>query len=399
DEDRYARLGLEWVVQNLIALRVGYRERDDLDSGLRYGLGVQTSGLSFDYAFVPRGVFQDGHCFTLSLRYGRHRGYTQAENDIDRQFGRANNLYHRGEYLRAYRILNELLSARPGHGPARDLLAQITLTLEQAETAKVVEGQLKKGRRYYRRQMFIDAATAFKAVLLLDPANAEATRALAEIERRYDEVAESIYKSGVALYAEGRYDEARQHMERVLAFRPGRADAQEQLRLIDEKLKRLEDIRRQQAVELLLRNGQAQFDKGHWEKALDACRQALALDPSSETARTRAAEIGAKLADKHFAEGVTCYESGDAPAALALFIKALSFDERHDGALTYRRRLEQEKKAADRKKALELNERALVEYGNGQLKKAVGLWENALALDPDLTEARTNLDRARKEMK
>ena len=83
--------------------------------------------------------------------------------------------------------------------------------------------------------------------------------------------------------------------------------------------------------------------------------------------------------------------------ALEHFREALRLNPHQAASRALAERLETELKTAGRSKAMELNDRALAEYGNGRLEQAIALWEEALRQSPDMPEARSNLERARKE--
>ena len=50
------KVGAEYVLMNMLALRGGYVSNSD-ESGLSFGLGVHYTGITFDYAYTPFGVF------------------------------------------------------------------------------------------------------------------------------------------------------------------------------------------------------------------------------------------------------------------------------------------------------------------------------------------------------
>jgi tetratricopeptide (TPR) repeat protein len=53
--------------------------------------------------------------------------------------------------------------------------------------------------------------------------------------------------------------------------------------------------------------------------------------------------------------------------------------------------------AVNKEKASELNTLALAAYSSGRIDKAIELWKKALEFDPEMQEAKVNLDRAQKE--
>lgn len=62
-------MGAEYIIANMVALRVGYNSADDLDKGYTFGIGVSHMSYALDYAFVPMGVFGDAHRFSFTANF------------------------------------------------------------------------------------------------------------------------------------------------------------------------------------------------------------------------------------------------------------------------------------------------------------------------------------------
>lgn len=61
--------GWEYVAFKMLALRAGYNGRNETDSGITAGGGIQFNNLSIDYAFVPYGDLGNAHRFSVSARF------------------------------------------------------------------------------------------------------------------------------------------------------------------------------------------------------------------------------------------------------------------------------------------------------------------------------------------
>jgi hypothetical protein len=57
DHPEQLKIGLDYRIMNMFALRGGYVTASDENSGFSFGLGVNKSGIAFDYAYTPYGVF------------------------------------------------------------------------------------------------------------------------------------------------------------------------------------------------------------------------------------------------------------------------------------------------------------------------------------------------------
>ncbi len=64
----YIKTGLEYRFQNKLALRVGYYSNND-ERRFTYGLGLNLFGFTFDYAYVPFGVFENVQRFTIKFSW------------------------------------------------------------------------------------------------------------------------------------------------------------------------------------------------------------------------------------------------------------------------------------------------------------------------------------------
>lgn len=70
NQDLSFGVGAEVRVIEMLALRVGYDDRNDAGEGLTAGMGVRVSDLAFDYAYVPYGDFGQNHRVSLTYRFG-----------------------------------------------------------------------------------------------------------------------------------------------------------------------------------------------------------------------------------------------------------------------------------------------------------------------------------------
>ena len=60
-------VGLEYVLKDMVALRMGYTSNSDEDD-INYGLGISKYGFNVDYGFTPFGRLGDVHRFTFQFK-------------------------------------------------------------------------------------------------------------------------------------------------------------------------------------------------------------------------------------------------------------------------------------------------------------------------------------------
>lgn len=59
DHPEQLKIGLEYKVMNLLAIRGGYITNSDESNGLSFGVGVTQFGFAFDYSYTPFGIFNN----------------------------------------------------------------------------------------------------------------------------------------------------------------------------------------------------------------------------------------------------------------------------------------------------------------------------------------------------
>ncbi len=64
----YIKTGFEYKFQQRLALRVGFYSNND-ERRFTYGLGLNLFGFTFDYAYVPFGVFENVQRFTIKFSW------------------------------------------------------------------------------------------------------------------------------------------------------------------------------------------------------------------------------------------------------------------------------------------------------------------------------------------
>ena len=74
DDETCLHSGIEYVYENTIAARIGYKNGSDLGNtaGLSLGLGLMTTRnqtYRIDYAFIPQGVLGNSHTFYFSISF------------------------------------------------------------------------------------------------------------------------------------------------------------------------------------------------------------------------------------------------------------------------------------------------------------------------------------------
>jgi long-subunit fatty acid transport protein len=69
DNSLNLRLGLEYWLIDILALRAGYRTDVDIGSGFSGGFGLKIMNYQLDYGFAPYGELGDTHRISISMRF------------------------------------------------------------------------------------------------------------------------------------------------------------------------------------------------------------------------------------------------------------------------------------------------------------------------------------------
>lgn len=69
DNNMRINTGIEYRLTPKLSLRTGYSSNNDLDNGLSAGIGFNTEGLQFDYAYVPYGNVDNTHRVSVGKRF------------------------------------------------------------------------------------------------------------------------------------------------------------------------------------------------------------------------------------------------------------------------------------------------------------------------------------------
>ncbi len=427
DDQTYINTGGEYKLLNFISLRAGFRTKQVLDNGLRYGLGIKGKNLFLDYSYVPYGELGDTHRFSLSLRFGRKYGYTYIENKIEKRFDSAKQYFYTGQLLKGYREFNEILALVPFHEGARDYIARTRVKVEEGMISKEIDKHLLSGREYFKKGEVIKARSEFDIVIDFDPENIVAKNYLQQIDKRFKEVVNSLFSQGIKYYNKGDYNIALNEMKKVLSFDPEHVKAKKYLLSVRKKLEEIEKIKKVQRANEHFKKGEHFYMDRKFVSALEQFKKALSLDKSdriknmitktqieierlkkekqariAETKRKRAI----KAAQNCYEQGVNFYNADKLHEAIKKFEEALKYNPLHKEAMEYQDKtaiaIKKEREAIEKEnkvKAKEFNRRGLIEYNNGNIREAIKAWETALQLDPSHEEARANLERAKKEIK
>ena len=446
DNDILVNMGGEFWVHNSIALRIGYKSRDDLANGLRLGLGLGVKGLSFDYAFSSRGNFEDSHRISITFRFGRSYEHNLIEKNIEEAFEQGKKYFLNGDLLSAHREFKNILTIVPGHEKAQDFLARTRVKVDEVVTINSINEHFNQGEMYYQTGELIRAKAEFENILEFDPEHQEAKEFLAKIEKRFEEVLVSFLNQGIEYYEKGDYLNAVSELKKVLILNPHHLQAKKYITMVREKQRKIEKIKRHQKTKRHYEKGVYLYEKKRFKEAIREFKKVLNTNPKYKKVKFYIVKSKNRVADRYFKNGLNLYQKEELTKALVEFEKVLTSNPKHKKVIDYITRINKKNVSSYLKQAMKLyseeklseaiskfkevlkldsgnkqalgyldkiraqlnerniikaeeyNKQGVVEYSKGNLKKAIQAWEEALKFNPELETAEKNLKRAQAEL-
>ena len=132
DTPPYLCFGIECCLYKMLALRLGYRTRQSLGSGLRAGIGItlrlpKNKKIQFDYAWTGFAILGDTHqvCLTYSFNQEEKKSLTSQTH-----FQKGVEYFENGEYYRAIIEFGKVLQTKPGDKKALEMLKRTNEKLQ-----------------------------------------------------------------------------------------------------------------------------------------------------------------------------------------------------------------------------------------------------------------------------
>jgi len=126
DEDFNISIGAEYFYKNLITLRIGYLNKQDIGSKIRAGLGLKLRNWQVDYAFADYGDLGDTHRFSITWYYGEWKENLIKSAEIEKEniLKKIDKFMKKGKYLEAVVEIEKLLKKYPDDKKLINLLKE-----------------------------------------------------------------------------------------------------------------------------------------------------------------------------------------------------------------------------------------------------------------------------------
>ena len=378
-DERELRFGAEYMLRNLVSIRLGY----DAES-ITAGIGIGWRGFSFDYGYFSREEAGSSHPMTLSSRIGASIEDKVAERE-------------------------------------RRRLAEEESRIQQLLSKRIAD-HVAGAERFRREGELGKAIDELKIALDYDPTNAAVAETLAVVERAILAAEETRtqnaekaalitqhFKLGLEYYSKDDYALSRAEWRNVLDLDPSNTGAREYLAKTEEKLRDLTGQHRAQAIDLE-RRGQLAGALGEWNLV-------RMLDPESAEAKQAADRINRRLDEMSrdytqtskrlrimelFDGAMRAFGDGKYAEASSQLRELLSLDPNHaEGRklLVRSQRRMTPLAEADKARIRELYIEGMRFFTQSEYVKAIEQWKKILDIDPDNESVSKNIEEAEKRLR
>lgn len=348
--------------------------------------------------------------------------------------------YYQTRFDLAIEALKKTVTLNPKDADAFNLLGQ-------AQTA-AVERYLQQSSLYIAQEEYPQAIAELQKIMAIDPHQHKAKVLLEDLERKVAEEVDSHLRLAEKFSKEGKLEEAFNEYEQAVKFNPGSPEAQAGLRQTRSRLANL--------VAQMLQKGRVEEKRGNFKAARDYYQSVLESksgDPEAvralenlessrqlrskrwwseareqtEAGRLREAarlyrQIGdlaeafsdsewqekafaglnqvnerkAQLIQKNLADGKRAFDKQEITTAQKAFNQVLALDPQNRTANEYVKRITGSESLAKvtADKVKEIYYRGVDLYVRGEIEEAIKAWREVLALEPENTDAKINIERA-----
>jgi tetratricopeptide (TPR) repeat protein len=221
------------------------------------------------------------------------------------------------------------------------------------------------------------AQRAFEDILLVRKNHGEAERYLSLLAGYRDQQAHDLFLRGLGYYSQSNFLKAQEAFEEALRYAPHHAEAQSYV----EKAQKGQE---QQALRInrMMAEGQRLEKRQQYLNAYKLYQQVLDMDPNHDDARNRKQSLQATIdnfAEEKMKAGERAFLRGDYDRAGREFQAVLAMMPNHQGAKSYRQRIEENK----RSRIEEHMRNAMALFESQEWRRAAVAFERVLEIDPN----------------
>lgn len=405
-------LGVEYLFNQLLALRAGYQTLPDSWGRCSCGLGLKFYSYELNYAFRPSGVFSPTHRASFLTHF-----YTQQEKEalkkeklekfsqqltektVKKYDKSARKYYREGKYSLARMEWNKALLLDPENKKLASKISETTDRLFTVQWQEEINKHINLALGFYQKNQLSEALDEFKEVLRLDPANLRVQDYLNEIGTLLSEVIPQkeaqirpYFAEAVKYYTKGNYSRAIQLWEQILKILPEHKPT----------LKYLEKTRFSHEQEIIfhLQRAEHSAESGDYLKAITEWKKVLQLDPNRPEVLPKlqkAEQDRLQSVSEQLAQAKELLEQGKSSQAKTHLIAVLNLDPTNQQVKQQLRKLTRamatREKAKQSGEILRLSQQAADLFSKEQYTQSAAMLKKILALDPENENAQRYLQK------
>jgi len=295
-------------------------------------------------------------------------------------------------------ILNELNGEKQG----------VSLNTDN-EKNDIVMAKFEKANKFYRMSNLSGAILELQDIINLDKENKLAKQFIEDIKaeefifddtRPFQNLVKELYEKGMVFYRKEAYKDAIEKFERAKELDPANTQIKKYLNLSNQNLL---TMKQKEDEEKLIEQADKLRSEGNIEKARLIYEKVYAQNPANTHAQFYLNEFD-KISENFFQNAKNLFEQNKIKESYEKIKEAIEFNNKNFEAIEFQKKiklklatfLDEEKK---KKEANKLYNKAVEYFGKGDYEKAIELWEEVLAINPDDAQAKKNIELANQKLK
>lgn len=273
-------LGISFIPIKPLGICFGYRYSEDaVNNGLRVGFNIAVyDNLLFEYSYSPVVDFVPTHKMGIKFVFGYLSKEKMYESYLREHLDTAREYYRRGNYTMAKSIIEDIYMVFPNNMSARKLEEEIDRKTREVslEKEKIIDSLIKKIEKNIISGNVYKAEKYYKMVFSLDPLNPVLADYNMDIEKLKQQIRQQKvikensakikkwFRTGVAYFMRGKYVNARQEFENILAISPENEEALSYMSKIDAQLGTISATQ----INEIFNRGVENYNRGDYQAAL-----------------------------------------------------------------------------------------------------------------------------------
>lgn len=273
----------------------------------------------------------------------------------------------------------------------------------------IIMTKFEKANKFYRESKITNAILELQDILNMDKGNESAQKFINEIKaeefifddtRPFQNLLKELYEKGMIFYRKGAYKDAIEKFERAKELDPANAQIKKYLNLSNQYLL---TMKQKEDEEKLIEQADKLRSDGNIKKARMIYEKVYAQNSANSHAQFYLKEFD-KISENLFQNAKNLFEQNKIKESYEKIKEAIEFNNKNFEAIELQKKiklkfvnfLDEEKKE---KQANKLYNKAVEYFGKGDYEKAIELWEEVLAINPDDEQVRQNIEIANQKLK